>query len=192
MPIGLFYVVLTILGFGDGVMAAMAWSLAVIVVRLMLRKPIPIMLLGTTGVLGARTVLGLLTGSEFLYFLQPTLQNFAVALFFLLTSPLNRPILARLASDLCKFPDGLAHHPRMVRFFRQVSVLWAAVFLIIGGGMTVALLKVAVGDYLLVSSVGYYSLIGLGILLSVVWFRRALRTEQIVLRLGPPRAEQTA
>ena len=58
--------------------------------------------------------------------------------------------------------------------------------------MMVALLKVAVGDYLLVSSVGYYSLIGLGILLSVVWFRRALRAEQIVLRLGPPRITRAA
>ena len=192
MPIGLFYVVLTILGFGDGVLAAMAWSLGVIVVRLLLRKQIPIMLLGTAAILAARTVLGLLTGSEFLYFLQPTLQNFALALFFLLTSPLNRPILGRLASDLCKFPDGLAHHPRMVRFFRQVSVLWAAVFIIIGAGMMVALLNVAVGDYLLVSSVGYYSLIGLGILFSVVWFRRALRTEQIVIRLGPPPVEPVA
>ncbi len=192
MPIGLFYVVLTILGFGDGVMAAMAWSLAVILVRLVLRKPIPIMLLGTTGILAARTVLGLLTGSEFLYFLQPTLQNFVVALFFLLSSPLNRPILGRLASDLCKFPDALAHHPRMIRFFRQVSVLWGAVFIIIGAGMMVALLKVAVGDYLLVSSLGYYSLIGLGILVSVVWFRRALKTEHIVLRLGSPRTEAAA
>lgn len=187
MPIGLFYVVLTILGFGDGVMAAMAWSLAVIVVRVLLRKPIPIMLLGTTGILGARTLVGLLTGSEFYYFLQPTLQNFAVALFFLLSSPLNRPILARLAFDLCAFPDGLASHPRMIRFFRQVSVLWAALFMVIGAGMMVALLKVAVGQYLLVSSLGYYSLIAFGIVLSVVWFRRALRAEQIVLRLGPPR-----
>lgn len=188
MPIGLFYVVLTILGFGDGVLAAMAWALAALTVRLLLRRRIPLLLLGTTAVLGARTVLGLATGSEFLYFLQPTLQNFVIALVFILSTPFDRPLLARLAGEVCAFPEGLAHHPRMLRFFRRVSILWAVVFAVIGAGMLLALLKVAVGDYVLVSTTGYYSLIGFGIVLSLLWFRRALRAEQIVLRLGPPHA----
>lgn len=192
IPIGLFYGILTILGFGDGVMAAMAWVLAAILFRLLLGKKVPVMLLGTAGLLAARTVLGLTTGSEFWYFLQPTLQNFVLALIFVLSIPFDRPLLARLAGEVCSFPDGLAAHPRIVRFFRQISVLWAVVFGIIGAGMLVALLKVAVSDYVLVSTTGYYSLIALGIVFSVVWFRRALRTEQIVIRLGPPKPAPVA
>ncbi|MGH7911931.1 MAG: VC0807 family protein [Candidatus Dormibacteraceae bacterium] len=186
VPVGLFYVVLTILGFGDGVLAAMAWALAAITLRLLLRKKIPILLLATTAVLAARTAVGLATGSEFLYFLQPTLQNFALAFLLLLSTPLSRPVLARLAGDVCSFPKGLSEHPRMVRFFRQVSVLWATVFCLIGAGTLVLLLTVTVGKFLLFTSVGYYTLIGLAIVLSVLWFRRALRAEHIVLRLGPP------
>jgi hypothetical protein len=192
VPIGLFYGILTILGFGDGVMAAMAWALAAIGFRLVLRKKIPIMLLGTTALLGARTVLGLTTGSEFLYFLQPTLQNFVLALIFVLSTPFDRPLLARLAAEVCSFPDGLAAHPRILRFFRQVSILWAVVFGIIGTGTLVALLKLAVGDFVPVATVGYYSLIGIAIVFSVLWFRHALRAEQIVLRLGPPQAVRAA
>lgn len=192
MPVALFYVVLTILGFGDGVMAAMAWSLAAVLIRLMLGRRIPILLVGTTGILAARTVIGLVTGSEFLYFLQPDLQNFVIALFFVLSTPFERPLLARLAGEVCSFPEGLAGHPRMVRFFRQVSVLWALVFGVIGAGTLVALLTFRVGDYVLVSTAGYYCLVALGIGLSAFWFRRALRSEQIVLRLGPPRVSRAA
>ncbi len=192
VPIGLFYGVLVILGFGDGVIAAMAWALAAIAFRLLLRKKIPIMLLGTTALLAARTVLGLATGSEFLYFLQPTLQNFVLALIFVLSTPFDRPLLARLAAEVCSFPEGLAGHPRLLRFFRRVSILWAVVFGIIGTGTLIALLKVAVGDFVLVATVGYYSLVGLGIVFSLLWFRHALRAEQIVLRLGPPEVVQAA
>ncbi|MFZ0216680.1 MAG: VC0807 family protein [Candidatus Dormiibacterota bacterium] len=184
VPAGLFYLLLTVAGFGFGVVAALTWSLVAIGFRVARRKPIPAVLLVTTGLLIARTVVGLMTGSVFLYFLQPTLQNFLFALLFLASAPLNRPLLARLADDFCAFPDALTKNPRVHHFFQRVSLLWAFVFAANGAATLLMLAKATLGDYLLVSTAGSYSLVMLGALCSLLWFRRALRRDGIVLHLG--------
>jgi intracellular septation protein A len=184
VPAGLFYLLLTVAGFGFGAVAALTWSLVAIGLRVARRKPIPAVLLVTTGLLIARTVVGLMTGSVFLYFLQPTLQNFLFALLFLASAPLNRPLLARLADDFCAFPDALSKNPRVHHFFQRVSLLWAFVFAANGAATLLMLAKATLGDYLLVSTAGSYSLVVLGALCSLLWFRRALRRDGIVLHLG--------
>ncbi|RJQ86255.1 VC0807 family protein [Amycolatopsis panacis] len=184
VPAGLFYLLLTLVSFDSGVIAALCWSVTVLTTRLVLRKPVPTVLLLTTGLLVARTVLGLATGSTFLYFLQPTLQNFVVACLFLVSAPFNKPLLARLAGEFCSLPDTLSGHPGMRRFFQRLSLLWALVFAVNGGVTLLLLAKATVGDFLMVSTAGSYSLVGLTILGSLWWFRRSLRSAGIVLRMG--------
>ncbi|HEX7662574.1 MAG TPA: VC0807 family protein [Pseudonocardiaceae bacterium] len=187
IPLGLFYVLFVTVGFVGALVAALTWSLVAIARRLALRQPIPAVLLLTTGLLVARSVLGLATGSVFLYFLQPTLQNFLIALVLLATLPLERPFIAKLADDFCAFPAAVSTHPRVVRFFRRVSLLWALVFLTNGVTTLFMLARRTVGDFLLVSSAGSWTVVGIGAIISLWWFRRSLRGEGIVLRLGGPR-----
>ncbi|WP_163505764.1 VC0807 family protein [Fodinicola acaciae] len=184
IPLGLFYVVLTTIGLDSAMWAALGWAGAAIGVRAIRRRPVPAVLVLTTTLLLARTVLGLMTDSAFLYFLQPTLQNFLLALAFAATAVLGRPLLAKLADDFCAFPGALTSRPGVQRFFRQVSMLWALVFVANGLGTLWILAKETVGDYLMVSTAGSYALIGLAAVLSLGWFRRSLRGEGIVLRLG--------
>ncbi len=184
VPLALFWLFLDVVGFDAGVYAALAWSACAIGVRLVRRSPVPAVLLLTTALLVVRTVIGLATGSAFLYFLQPTAQNFAFAFALLATLGLDRPLLAKLADDFCAFPVGLTGHPHVKRFFRRVSLLWAGVF-IVNGGMTLAVLATqALRDYLVVSTAGSYSLVAAGIGLSLWWFRRSLARHGIRLRLG--------
>jgi intracellular septation protein A len=184
IPAALFYLLLSVVSFDSGLFAALSWSITVIICRLVLRKPVPTVLLLTTTLLVARTVLGLLTGSVFLYFLQPTLQNFLISSLFMVSALLDKPLLARLAGEFCAFPTTLSGHPGMRRFFQRVSLLWALVFAINGAGTLVMLAKATVGNFLMVSTAGSYTLVGLGILLSLYWFRRSLRGQGIVLRMG--------
>jgi intracellular septation protein A len=123
IPLGLFWVFVTSLGFDAGLYAALAWSGSAIGVWLMRRRRLPAVLLLTTALLVVRTVIGLATGSAFLYFLQPTAQNFVIAVALLVTLRLDRPLLAKLADDFCAFPAGLTCHPSVQRFFRRVSLL---------------------------------------------------------------------
>ena len=144
-----------------GLIAALSWSLLALGRRVILRRKIPAVLLLTTGLLVARTVLGLVTGSVFLYFLQPTLQNFLIGFVLLASLPFGRPFLAKLADDFCAFPASFSEHPRVVKFFRRVSLLWALVFVTNGITTLYILAKETVGDFLMVSTAGSYSVVGL-------------------------------
>lgn len=75
-PLGLFYLMLTLTNLTGGLLAALAWALTALVRRMVTRTPIPAVLWLTTGLLVVRTAIGYATGSVFLYFLQPTSQNF--------------------------------------------------------------------------------------------------------------------
>ncbi|WP_239029330.1 VC0807 family protein [Pseudonocardia acidicola] len=186
IPLALFWVLFTQLGFDAGLVGALGWSALAIGRRLVARRPLPTILVISTLLLVVRTVVGLCTGSAFLYFLQPTVQNFVFALMLLVTIGLDRPLLAKLADDFCAFPEAVTRHPRIKRFFRRVSVLWAVVFLVNGATTLTVLATQTVGDYLMVSTAGSYSVVALGIGLSLWWFHSSLAGEGIRLRIGKP------
>ena len=184
IPLALFYVLLTLVSFDGGLIAALAWSLLALVRRVVLRRPLPGVLLLATVLLVARTILGLATESPFLYFLQPTLQNFLIAFVMLATVPHRRPLIAKLADDFCAFPAAFSGHPRVRLVFRQLSLLWALVFLANGAIMLWTLARQTVGNYVVVSTAGTWTVIGVAIVASLLWFRRALRGEGISVRMG--------
>lgn len=190
-PLGLFYLLLTLTNLTGALIAAVTWALAAIGWRLVKGVPIPTVLLVTTGLLVARTIIGFATGSVFLYFLQPTLQNFLFALVLVATVPLRRPLMVRLADDFCAFPPTLTDNPRVQRFFRRVSLLWAAVFLTNGVTTLWALARASLGDFLVVTTAGSWTLVGLAALASLLWFRRELHGEGIRVRFGRAAAVPT-
>jgi intracellular septation protein A len=184
IPLALFWVLFTQAGFDAGLFGALGWSALAIGRRLVLRQRLPAILLISTVLLVARTVVGLWTGSAFFYFLQPTVQNFVFALALLVTLGFDRPLLAKLADDFCPFPEALTGHPHIKRFFKRVSLLWACVFLVNGATTLTVLATQTVGNYLMVSTAGSYSMVALGIGLSLWWFRRSLAGQGIRLRIG--------
>jgi hypothetical protein len=192
VPLVLFYVVLTTVGMDGALFAALGWSFAALGFRVALRKPVPAVLVLTTLLLVARTLVGLLTGSLFLYFLQPTLQNFLIAFVLLATAAFERPFIAKLADDFCAFPTSFSGHPHVQRFFRRVSLLWALVFTTNGAATLWMLAKATLGNFLVVSAAGSSTVVAIAAIGSLVWFRRALRDHDIHLRLGPPKAVAAA
>jgi intracellular septation protein A len=186
VPLALFWLLFSRIGFTAGLYGALGWSGLAIGCRVALGRRLPTILLVSTALLVVRTVVGLATGSAFLYFLQPTAQNFVFALALLVTVGVDRPLLAKLADDFCAFPASLTRHPGVKRFFRRVSLLWAAVFLINGVTTLTVLATRTVGDFLVVSTAGSWSVVALGIALSLWWFRRCLAGEGIRLRIGAP------
>lgn len=183
-PLGLFYLLLTLTNFTGGLLAALGWALTAVVRRVLTRSPVPAVLWLSTGLLVVRTAIGYATGSVFLYFLQPTLQNFLIAFGLLATVGLRRPLIARLADDFCAFPAALTSNLRVQRFFRRVSLLWALVFLTNGAATLWVLARATLGNFLMVTTAGSFSLVGIAAVVSLLWFRRELRGEGIRLRFG--------
>jgi intracellular septation protein A len=183
-PLLLFYVLFRFTGLTGGLLAALAWGLAAVAVRLVLRSPIPTVLVFTTVLLVVRTAIGFATGSSFIYLLEPSVQNFLFAIALIGSLPFERTFLAKLADDFCVFPPALTTNSRVRRFFRRVSVLWALVFTINGVTTLWALAEATLGGFVVVATVGSFSLVGVAAVASLLWFRRELRVAGIQLRFG--------
>lgn len=183
IPLGLFYLVMSLTGLHGALFAGLGWSVAALTWRLVTRRPIPTVLAFMTGLLVVRTAVGYVTNSVFLYFLSPSLQDFVIGLAFLALLPFGKSLIAKLAADFCVFPAELTDNPRVRRFFHRVSLLWSSVFFACGGLTLWMLARTSLGSYLLIGTTASYALIGLAIVVSLVWFRRALRAEGIRLRL---------
>lgn len=186
VPLVLFYALYEIADFTGGILAALGWTVAAVVTRLVLRVRVPMVLWLMAAVLVGRTAVGFATGSAFLYFLQPSLQNFLIAFVLLASLPLERTFLAKLADDFCILPTEITGNARVQRFFRRVSLLWATVFAANGVGTLWALADTTVGGFVLVSTIGSAVLVAVGIAVSLLWFRSELRGEGIQLRFGGP------
>ena len=183
-PLLVFYAILVTVGLFWAFVGALALCYLTIVVRLLRRAPVPALLLLCAALLTARSIIGMLTGSAFLYFLQPSLGNFVIGGLFLLSVAIGRPMAGRLAGEFCAFPSGLVGHHRLRDFFRRVSLLWAFVFCANGAVTIWMLVRVPVTEFLFLSFGSSTGLIIVGVALSLWWFRRSLQRAGMRLRLG--------
>lgn len=183
-PLVVFYVVLVTVGHTWAFVSALGLCYATVAFRLLRRQGVPAMLLMGMVLMTARAAIALATGSIFLYFLQPSLGNFAIGALFLTTVAIGRPLVARLAREFCGIPDEVVSHHRLRTFFRQVSLIWAAVFCVNGAVAIWMLVSVPIGQYLVFSTSSSTGVILLGIGTSLWLFRRSIRRAGMQIRLG--------
>ncbi|HEU4912510.1 MAG TPA: VC0807 family protein [Actinomycetes bacterium] len=129
VPSVLFYVCLVSLDVWAALVAALAWCYGAMAWRMVTRRRMSMLLLLTLVGLSVRTAVAFASGSTFLYFLQPVLNNTVVALLFLLSLATARPVVARLAADFFPMTDDIAKRPRVERLFWHLTLLWAVVAL---------------------------------------------------------------
>lgn len=188
-PTLVFYLILVTVGLTWAMVGGAGLCYLAILVKLVRRRPVPALLLLAAALVTARTVIGVLSGSAFLYFLQPSLGNFLIGTLFLLSVPFGRPLAARLAGEFVAFPGHLTEHHRLRSFFRRVSLLWAFVFCANGAVTIWMLISEPLTRFLFLSFSTSTGLIVLGVGLSLWWFRSALRRAGVRLRLGGNAAE---
>jgi hypothetical protein len=183
VPLALFLVFLHVLGVWGAMVAGLVWMYAAIFVRLALRRRVPGVL-----VLGAIT----LTARTLVYFLQPSLGTILVGAAFLLSVPLDRPLADKLAADFCPLSREVRGNRHVRRFFRRVSLLWAAAQMT-NATLTIWLLfSQSVGTFVVLRSVVSAAVTVTGIAVSTIWFRRSMSRHGIVVRMGARRAPSPA
>lgn len=176
IPLALFYGGLQLMGLWGALLAALIWSYTSLLRRLITRRRVPGMLvLGIVG-LTARTALALITGSAFLYFLQPTLGTGLVASVFIGSALLGRPLAMRLAVDIMPLPEALLAHDRVRRFFLRISLLWAGVFLANAGISLWLLVSQSLATFLWTRTVASLVLTAGAVAISTWAFRRCVTT----------------
>ena len=185
MPLAIFYLALWLVGVWGALIGALAWSYAALAVRLILGKRVPGLLLLGTAAITVRTLISFLTGSVFVYFLQPTLGTVAIGLAFLLSVPVGRPLAERLAGDFVPLPHALASHPVARKVFLRITLLWAFVLLSNAAVTLWFLLTEPVGVFVMAKTASTAVFTVGAVALSSFWFRGTLRRHGLLAPKRP-------
>lgn len=182
IPAAIFYVVWHNVGIWPALFAALAWALALIVRRIATKRPIPGLLVISVLGLTTRTFVSMWTGSTFIYFLQPVIGTTVIAMTFLGSVLVGRPIVNRLAADFCPLSAEAASRKGVLRLFRQLTLFWAAVLLTHAAIGLTLLLTVSMNTFVTVKTVTGPSLTCAAVAATIIWSAKVARREGLMVR----------
>ena len=130
VPAALFYACFAVGNVWAALVAALAWCYGAMVWRVSTRRRTSGLLWLTAVGLTVKTALTVATGSTFLYFVQPAVNDAVVGLLFLVSLATARPVVARLAADFYPMTDDVAGRPRIQRLFWRLTLFWAFICLV--------------------------------------------------------------
>jgi hypothetical protein len=124
VPTLILYACMVTVGAVAGLAAVLAWCAVTVAVRLATVRRVPGVLLLALVMLVGRTGLALALSSVYVYLLQPVAGSMFMAVLFIGSALIGRPITLRLAQDFVHLPRLLTTDARVRRMFVQVSLLW--------------------------------------------------------------------
>lgn len=179
VPAVLFYITVVSFGIGAAYASALAWSYLAIGVRRATKRRVPALLLLASVGLTARTLLAVVTGSTAVYFLQPVAGSVVLAFVFVGSVALGRPVIGRVADDFCPMDAEAAGRAGILRLFRRLTYLWAAVILLKGGTTLTLLLTLPLTHFVLIRTFSLWALTATAVALTFAWSFRAVHSEQL-------------
>lgn len=182
VPMAIFYVSMSLFGLRTAVLTTVGWYYAGLLLKVVRRKPVLAAAMVGAGLLSIRTVITFLTGSAFIYFLQPVAGTVATATVFAATALAGRPILDRLAHEFCPFPANLSARLRSARFFSRLSVVWSMAYFINAAGTVWLLTNSSLTGFILLKSVLSPVLVIAAVVASYVVFRVTARRQNFIIR----------
>ncbi|HEV7203694.1 MAG TPA: hypothetical protein VGN18_03745 [Jatrophihabitans sp.] len=186
LPMAVFYATMARFGLRAAVLTTVGWYYAGLLAKIMRRKPVLAAAMLGAGLLSVRAVVTFLTGSAFLYFVQPVAGTVATATAFATTALAGRPILDRLAHEFCPFPAELSERLRADNFFGRISLVWAATYLVNAVGTLWLLTSASLTGFIVLKSVLGPVITVAAVLTSYLVFRRTTRRQGITVRWTRP------
>jgi hypothetical protein len=186
VPTALLFVLLHTVGLVAGLCAVLGWCVLTVSIRWIAGRRVPGTLLLCVGMLCGRACLALVLSSALVYLMQPVIGSAFMAVLFLGSAAVGRPVTIRLARDFVKLPPHLFQRRGTRRVFTQVAVLWGTSRLL-DVGMSLVLLHWGLDAGLL--SRGLFSglLTAVTVVVCTVWGWRSMRRiPGVTLRLRPP------
>ena len=180
VPSILFYVLLQTIGSAAAMLGVLLWTFVAVARRLVRGRTIPAILVLATVGLTVRTLIALVSGSTFAYFIQPIATTVVLAFVFAGSVLIGRPLVARFASDFCHFEPEIGDRPRVVRLFRGLTLLWAGVHVVTSAATFGMLISLPTADYVLLKTVACLTITVGAIILTVSCAIRTARTENLV------------
>jgi hypothetical protein len=185
LPTAAYVLAASLAGRDAGLWAMLAAIWLTAVIRKVATRSVPGLVMISLIVLTVQTVIAIVTGNLFIFLVHFPLANLGLCILFAWTARGHSPIAGRLAAEVIGLRCPAVHQPRLSRFFRNVTVLWAGVFLLLAVSLGVLLAAIPVATYVPVWAVTTVVLIAAGIAASVLWLRSVLRRLDIGFRFAP-------
>lgn len=167
IPTVLCYVAVLTVGLAWGVVAAAVWTTLAIGLRVAKGRRVTGLLVVASAGLVVRIGIFLLSGSAFIYFLQPIARTIAMATLFAASAFIRRPLVARFAGDFCSFDDEVGQRPAITALFRRLTYLWAGGQVVIASVNLTLLLTVPVTVFIGTAAGAAWVIIGVCLVATV-------------------------
>jgi intracellular septation protein A len=188
VPAALFYACFAAGNVWTALVAALVWCYGAMAWRLSTRRRTSGLLWLTAVGLTVKTALSVATGSTFLYFAQPAVNDSAVALMFLASLATARPVVARLAGDFYPMTEDVALRPRIQKLFWRLTLLWAFVCLVKAAATLWLLESVPLSTFVAVKSVLTPGIAIIGVIATIAIAFRVARHEGLLHSPAPAAA----
>jgi hypothetical protein len=182
LPIAAYAVGAKLGGQDVGMVAAAALVWLAVIVRKVVTRSVPGLLLISALVFTLQAVLVVATGSVLFFLLQFPLANLALCVLFARTAPTRKPLVAQLAAEVVALRQPSARHPGLDRFFQGATWLWAGIFAASAIGLAVGMVFEPTTVFLVLSTAVTVGGVIAGTFLSALWFVRVLRRSGLRVR----------
>jgi intracellular septation protein A len=180
IPAVMFFVFVTLVNAPIAMAAVLVWTYAAILRRVVRGDRIPAILVLATLGLTVRTLVGLVSGSTFAYFVQPIATTVVLAVVFLGSVVIGRPVIARLAHDFCPIAPEVAGRPAVLRLFGGLTVLWAGVHVVTAAITFGMLVSMPVATFVAFKTVACLAVTVGAIVVTILWALRIVHSEKLV------------
>ena len=180
VPSAIFAIVTAMYGTTIAMVAVLVWGYATILRRILCRHSIPAVLVLAMFGLTIKTLVGVVSGSTFAYFLQPIATTVAVGALFFGSVLIGRPLIARIAHDFCPISPEVASRPSVVRLFAGLTVLWATVQLVNAGATLGMLFSLPTTLFVVLKPAASLLVSATAVVITVCWALRTAHREELV------------
>jgi hypothetical protein len=184
LPIAAYAVGAKVGGQDVGMVAAAVLIWLTVMVRKVVTRSVPGLLLISALVFTLQAVLVVATGSVLFFLLQFPLANLALCVLFARTAPTRKPLVAQLAAEVVALRQPSARHPGLDRFFQGATWLWAGIFAASAIGLAVGMVLEPTTVFLVLSTAVTVGGVIAGTFLSALWFVRVLRRSGLHVRFA--------
>lgn len=165
LPMGSFYLVYRVLTFQLAVLAVLTWALAVFAWHYWRAREFDVFSMTTVALACLKATAGVVSGSQTLYLVWPSMENLLYGSVFLGSALLGWPLLAVYAARLYPIPAAVTRMPAFRKGFLGASLAWA-----VGSCFRAALRVWLVGHLSLETFLLVDSAIGWPVNLALIWF----------------------
>jgi hypothetical protein len=180
IPTILFYVLLVTISAPVAMAGVLCWTFVAVTRRVARHQAIPAILMLATVGLTVRTLIALLSGSTFAYFIQPIATTVVLAAVFAGSVIIGRPLVARFASDFCHLAPEIGDRPGVVRLFRNLTLLWAGVHVVTSATTFGMLISLSTPTYVLLKTIACLTITFSAVIFTVSYALRTARAENLV------------